>query len=101
VIIPFIENAFKHGVSYDKPSFIHMSLRVVDSSICFVCVNSKNHIKHEVGGVGLANVVKRLDLIYGDQYSLHVDDGDNYRVELIVPADSLGVQTMKNLANNY
>ena len=101
VIIPFIENAFKHGVSYDKPSFIHMSLRVVDSSICFVCVNSKNHIKHEVGGVGLANVVKRLDLIYGDQYSLHVDDGDNYRVELIVPADSLGTQTMKNLANNY
>ena len=101
VIIPFIENAFKHGVSYDKPSFIHMSLRVVDSSICFVCVNSKNHIKHEVGGVGLANVVKRLDLIYGDQYSLHIDDGDNYRVELIVPADSLGTQTMKNLANNY
>ena len=103
IIIPFIENAFKHGVSYDSPSFIHMSLRVVDGNICFVCVNSKNHIVYEVGGVGLTNVVKRLDLIYGDQYSLHIDDGDNYRVELIVPADSMGsgTQTVKNLGNNF
>ncbi len=93
ILIPFIENAFKHGVSYDKPSYIHLSLRVDTDTIKFDCANSINHKVHEHGGVGLNNVIKRLDLIYGKRYTLHIDDSDPYIVSLTVPADSLSATT--------
>ena len=94
VLIPFIENAFKHGVSYDKPSFIHLSVCVVDGMIKFVCANSKNNIQHEVGGVGMTNVVKRLKLIYGDDYNLDIDEsGNNYTVRLSLPAQPVSLET--------
>jgi hypothetical protein len=104
MLISFIENAFKHGVSYNKPSFIHMALSVQDNRICFNCINSKNDIKHEVGGVGMTNVVKRLDLIYGDQYTLRVDDKEQYSVCLTVPAHHVGTAAAtknKNLSQIY
>ncbi len=104
ILMPFIENAFKHGVSYNKPSFIHMALSVQDNRICFNCINSKNDIKHEVGGVGMTNVVKRLDLIYGDQYTLRVDDKEQYSVCLTVPAHHVGTAAAtknKNLSQIY
>lgn len=93
IVMPFIENAFKHGVSYDKPSFIHMWLKVEEGNVCFGCVNSKNGVKHEYGGVGLANVRKRLELIYGERYSLNIDDAENYSVTLIVPAEPISMAT--------
>lgn len=87
IFVPFIENAFKHGVSYDKPSFIHITLTVNGNNIEFACCNSKNNVKHETGGVGISNVTKRLDLIYGDKYTLDIEDGeDTYKVKLMVPA---------------
>lgn len=87
VFVPFIENAFKHGVSYDKPSFIHITLTADNDNIEFGCCNSKNKVKHETGGVGLSNVTKRLDLIYGERYTLNIDDGEDcYRVKLVIPA---------------
>ena len=90
IIVPFVENAFKHGVSYDKPSFIHITLAVDKENIEFYCCNSKNNVKHDAGGVGIANVTKRLDLIYGDRYTLNIDDGDDtFKVTLIVPAEPL------------
>lgn len=89
-IVPFIENAFKHGISYDKPSFIHITLTVDKDKIEFHCCNSKNNVRHNTGGLGLINVTKRLDLIYGDRYSLNIDDGEaTYTVTLIVPAEKL------------
>lgn len=102
IVMPFIENAFKHGVSYDKPSFIHMWLKVEEGNVCFGCVNSKNGVKHEYGGVGLANVRKRLDLIYGEHYSLNIDDAENYSVTLIVPAEPISMATGEshNLTKN-
>ena len=90
IIVPFVENAFKHGVSYDKPSFIHITLTVGEGNIEFHCCNSKNNVKHDTGGVGIANVTKRLDLIYGDRYTLNIEDEeDTYKVTLIVPAEKM------------
>ena len=82
-----MENAFKHGVSYNEPSFIHISLQVNDGRLFFRCVNSK-HEKRETGtgGIGLENVKKRLQLIYGDSYRLEICDGQkNYKVVLTIP----------------
>ena len=82
-----MENAFKHGVSYNELSFIHISLQVNDGRLFFRCVNSK-HEKRETGtgGIGLENVKKRLQLIYGDEYHLEINDGiEKYCVLLTIP----------------
>lgn len=86
VFIPFVENAFKHGVAYDKPSTIEISLKKDDGRLLFHCHNTKSNTKHEYGGVGLSNVSKRLELIYGNDYTLDIDDGESdYNVTLNLP----------------
>ena len=86
VFIPFVENAFKHGVAYDKPSTITIDIERKGPRLVFHCCNTKNNVKHEYGGVGLNNVTKRLELIYGNDYSLDIDDaGETYNVTLDLP----------------
>lgn len=87
VFIPFVENAFKHGVSYDKPSIIDIDIEKKGGRLFFHCRNTKNNVKHEFGGVGLSNVTKRLELIYGNDYKLDIQDGEaTYDVLLDLPA---------------
>jgi hypothetical protein len=88
LFITFVENAFKHGVSYQQESFIDMKIEIKDdSALCFTCRNSripKEDDKH--GGVGLANVKQRLELIYGESYTLDIqDEQDSYTVNLTIP----------------
>ena len=87
VLVTFIENAFKHGVSYQRESFIEVQVTMEDETMHFSCHNSKaDHPNEENGGVGLANVRKRLDLIYGERYRLSIKDkSDAYHVELYLP----------------
>jgi two-component sensor histidine kinase len=86
VFIPFVENAFKHGVAYDKPSTIEIGIKKEDGRLLFSCHNTKSDAKHEYGGVGLNNVTKRLELIYGNDYSLDINDGESdYDVRLNLP----------------
>lgn len=87
----FVENAFKHGVSYQKPSFIEVSVRVDETSqeVEFLCANSKKPISEDShGGVGLQNAVKRLQLIYGkDGYDMAIsENNEEYRLLLRLPA---------------
>ena len=96
LFISFVENAFKHGVSYQQESFISISgkrYHTADGSerLLWTCRNSK-HAKNSAdgtprqGGVGLANVRRRLDLIYGTDYTLDVSDADGtYTVALDIP----------------
>ena len=90
ILVTFIENAFKHGVSYKQESFIEVKVIVENDTMHFSCHNSKaDHPNEEKGGVGLANVRKRLDLIYGERYRLRIKDkSDAYHVELYLPLDS-------------
>ncbi|MBR0265466.1 MAG: histidine kinase [Prevotella sp.] len=91
MFITFVENAFKHGVSYRQESFIEIKIEEVKregaSLLAFTCRNSripKEEDKH--GGVGLANVRQRLDLIYGKNYQLDIqDESDIYQVKLAIP----------------
>ena len=86
LFIPFVENAFKHGVAYDKPSAINIDIEQKDGQLLFHCQNTKSNATHEYGGVGLNNVTKRLELIYGNDYSLDIDDGETtYNVTLKLP----------------
>ena len=87
LLITFIENAFKHGVSYQYKSFIEIKVTVDGNKLHFVCRNSKAEIPNEEkGGVGLANVRKRLNLLYGNNYTLRIQNADDiYHVELNIP----------------
>ena len=86
VFIPFVENAFKHGVAYNKPSTIDIGIQREGDRLLFHCHNTKSNAKHEYGGVGLHNVTKRLELIYGNDYSLDIKDGEvDYDVLLNLP----------------
>ncbi len=88
----FVENAFKHGVSYQRESFIEVGVRVDEAAneIAFSCNNSrKPEADDKHGGVGLRNAKKRLQLIYGEDYALHVEEGEEeYRLLLRIPIRS-------------
>ena len=91
ILISFIENAFKHGISYQHDSFVEVNVSVEGESLHFLCRNSKAKVSSQElgekkGGVGLANVRKRLDLLYGKSYTLDInDEPDTYNVQLIIP----------------
>ena len=88
LLIVFVENAFKHGVSYNHASFIHIRIGYRDDAVTAVISNSR-HEKSRPGttGIGLENVKKRLALIYQDNYTLSIDDSDPavYTVKHIIP----------------
>lgn len=89
LFIAFVENAFKHGVSYLRKSFINISLKEENGRIFFFCRNTKpvtGTSGRGCGGVGLDNVRRRLELLYGDKACLDINDNkESYTVNLIIP----------------
>ena len=89
LFISFIENAFKHGVSYMKASMIKVNIKESDGMIDFCCRNTKANADASVvneGGVGLENVKRRLDLLYDARYELEIDETEEeYTVMLKLP----------------
>ena len=87
MLISFIENAFKHGISYQRDSFIDIHVSVEQQRLRFLCHNSKaDKPNQEKGGVGLANVRQRLQLLYDNNFTLNIQDNpDTYHVELTIP----------------
>lgn len=85
--ISFVENAFKHGVSYRKESAIYVAMQVADSNLIFTCSNTNNGRNREQhSGVGLENIRKRLRLLYDRNYTLAINDAsDCFNVLLIIP----------------
>lgn len=85
--ISFIENAFKHGVSYRADSLIYAAMQIEDKSLVFTCSNSNNGKSEEQHrGVGLDNTQKRLKLLFGDKYTLSINESpESFNVLLIIP----------------
>lgn len=89
LFISFIENAFKHGVSYNNETRIDIKLQELNGKILFSCDNTIPDTRNIVsaGGVGLSNIRRRLDLLYGNEYSLRINQKDDrYSVILIIPS---------------
>ena len=87
VMASFVENAFKHGVSYSEESFIRVKVESQDGRIVFHCANSSHPAAGDGRhGIGLENIRKRLTLLYGKSYTLSIDeDGGRYEVLLSIP----------------
>ena len=87
LFISFVENAFKHGVSYQEESFIRVFMSVEDGRLAFRCSNS-NHGRsvEQHHGIGLENIRKRLRLLFGQDYTLSINGrDDSFNVLLIIP----------------
>ncbi len=87
ILLPFVENAFKHGINIEAITTISISLEVKNEIIIFTCINpvaTNNTIKYEeYGGIGLENVKRRLALLYPQKHSLAItDSSDKFTVVL-------------------
>lgn len=91
LFLPFIENALKHGVLYESKSKITIRLNRSGNQIYFHVSNPVEPKKTplEQGGIGLANINKRLALLYTDSaYNLTIDDTpQRFTVDLMVTLD--------------
>ncbi len=89
LFIPFVENAVKHG--NNKESYIHLYFKIENNKLNFICTNSKpkkNKLQETKqmtasGGLGLSNIKRRLELLYGEDYSLDISENETtYTVKL-------------------
>ena len=94
MMLPFIENAFKHGVSREiENSFISIDLNVKNDHLILRVENSKSDDdaldkSDYTKGIGLRNVQRRLDLIFGTKYSLQVfNEEEVFMIVLQIPVD--------------
>jgi hypothetical protein len=80
LLIPFVENAFKHGISLAAPSYVRIRLNVVGDKLEFSVNNSKHaraEKKANAGlGIGLHNVRRRLELLYPEKHELAITEGE-------------------------
>jgi two-component system, LytTR family, sensor kinase len=82
LLIPFVENAFKHGVTYNDRSSISIELKTSSEELSFSVENSKPAVKDSLKlsepGIGLKNVSRRLELLYPGKHQLEIQDLDNH-----------------------
>lgn len=89
LLITFIENAFKHGISYTAPSEIKIAIAVTGNDLSLTVGNAITQSSREsAGGVGLINARRRLDVIYPGRHLLDVIENDHlYIVNLKIELD--------------
>jgi len=82
MLIPFVENAFKHGVGMIENPEIMITLRTREKQLFFDVRNKYNdqtdEIKDKTSGIGLPNVIRRLNLLYGNQQELLISRKDGW-----------------------
>jgi sensor histidine kinase YesM len=87
MLIPFVENAFKHGSLIDGYLRIEINVSVEGTKLDFFIRNSvlKHEINQDNGGIGLENIRKRLELHYPENHDLKIKkEGDWYSVHLCI-----------------
>lgn len=81
LLIPFVENAFKHGTGMIEDPVIDISLKASNSQLIFLVKNkfiNEDKAKDKVSGIGLNNVQRRLELLYGKNHSLDIMKTDTW-----------------------
>jgi len=88
LLIPLVENAFKHGLSQQSENaWLTVNIELSGSTLLFTVENSKSPLPHHKikGGIGLCNLRKRLELLYPNNHQLLLEDkGDNFSAKLII-----------------
>ena len=88
LLIPFIENAFKHGLTTKKPCEIAISIKTEDHFINLEVTNSMTPKKAQLknaAGIGMANTRQRLEIAYPAKYELEIKKDEKlYQVKLSI-----------------
>ncbi|MFT5646278.1 MAG: two-component system LytT family sensor kinase [Aureispira sp.] len=93
LLIPFIENAFKHSYDHDSNNkrWVKISLQNENNNLVFEISNSisqsntQEEVPDEYMGIGIGNVQKRLDLLYKHKYQLQIEkDNNSFQIKLII-----------------
>jgi two-component system LytT family sensor kinase len=86
VLIHFLENAFKHGVSDDFDNPIVMAMHIDDGRFIFTLNNKCRNVEsYDEKGIGNNNIIQRLSILYRDNYTLNIKQGKDYQVTLNIP----------------
>lgn len=90
LFLSFLENAFKHGVSYQTESFVSFKLEQNDRRLNCTIKNSKHNNKENLdksySGIGLTNIKQSLKLLFGNDYILNIHESDKeFEVQLTIP----------------
>ncbi|HZK93212.1 MAG TPA: histidine kinase, partial [Prolixibacteraceae bacterium] len=90
LFLSFLENAFKHGVSYQTESFVSFKLQQIDNRLSCTIKNSKHCNKENLdksySGIGLTNIKQSLKLLFGNDYLLNIHESDKeFEVQLTIP----------------
>lgn len=88
LFISLIENAFKHGVSADKPAFINITITVTEERVNCLVENSsfpKKDNDKSGSGIGITNLKRRLEILYAERYTFNITKNDErYRTDLSI-----------------
>ena len=83
LLIPFVENAFKHGTIIDGKLKVSICIKTKENKLFFTIVNSSIVEKNVIKGIGLENIEKRLNMLYPKSYNLAMNQIDNkFRIAL-------------------
>ena len=90
LLIVLVENAFKHGISYNENSFVKIDIMAFENELTCIVTNSRHKATNsntEHSGIGLSNITRRLNMLFDKRYTLTIDDSDEkrYTVELVIP----------------
>ncbi len=88
LFISFVENAIKHSLDPDHISFVKVNFQLIEKQLTFTCVNSKPAVEltnNIPGGIGLANIKRRLELLFGNHHELNIaETSSSYSIKLIL-----------------
>jgi LytS/YehU family sensor histidine kinase len=83
LLIPFVENAFKHGTGMIENPVIDISLKASNGELMFTVKNkyiAMDEAKDKVSGIGMSNVRRRLELLYGNKHDLKIDKTSDWYI---------------------
>jgi LytS/YehU family sensor histidine kinase len=90
LLIPFVENAFKYGISTHNESNIHAEITTEGREIRFTCTNTNFpniSLKNKGTGMGISNAKRRLELLYAEKHTLDINEtADTFSVTLVIRA---------------
>lgn len=92
LLIPFVENAFKHGTGLIENAHIDIDMKAKNNILYFSVTNKYDAASHEIkdkaSGIGLANVKRRLQLLHPSKHELHITKDNNmFTVSLKINID--------------
>ena len=86
LLLPFVENAFKHGKRIDGVISITVAIEILNDQLLFDIKNSSEKKEQSENGIGLENIKKRLDMLFADQYDLKISEKhQEFNVLLKIP----------------